>query len=65
LETGLEMEVLLRKGCRVMQGYLFGKPMPGDAVTQWVQTQLLPRKAEWMQAAQPDGLQSQPYNSLG
>jgi len=56
VETQRQTDVLHRLGCRVMQGYLFAKPMAGAAVTEWFETQLMPRKAEWMQAGLADGL---------
>ncbi|WP_374436473.1 putative bifunctional diguanylate cyclase/phosphodiesterase [Inhella sp.] len=64
VETPRQMDVLLRQGCRVMQGYLFAKPMSGDSVVQWVEQILLPRQADWLRHALPDGLESLPQ-SLG
>ncbi|MBH9553552.1 putative bifunctional diguanylate cyclase/phosphodiesterase [Inhella gelatinilytica] len=55
VETPRQLDVLRRLGCRVMQGYLFAKPMPGDEVERWVETQLRPRKAEWLRDCVQDG----------
>ncbi len=38
-----QMEVLQRLGCNVMQGYMFCRPVPGDALEQWIETAVLPR----------------------
>jgi EAL domain-containing protein (putative c-di-GMP-specific phosphodiesterase class I) len=32
VETESQCEMLTALGCRVMQGYLFGKPMPAEAL---------------------------------
>ncbi len=48
VETIRQMEVLHRLGCRVMQGFLFAKPMPPDEIPTWVATTVLPRQAEWI-----------------
>ncbi len=48
VETMRQMEVLQRLGCFLMQGFLFSRPIPPDAVEQWLQEVVLPRKAPWM-----------------
>ncbi|RVT83139.1 putative bifunctional diguanylate cyclase/phosphodiesterase [Inhella crocodyli] len=48
VETIRQMEVLHRLGCRVMQGFLFAKPMPPDEIPTWLATTVLPRQAEWI-----------------
>jgi EAL domain-containing protein (putative c-di-GMP-specific phosphodiesterase class I) len=48
VETIRQMEVLHRLGCRVMQGFLFAKPMPAHEVPRWLENTVVPRQAEWM-----------------
>jgi diguanylate cyclase (GGDEF)-like protein len=48
VETIRQMEVLHRLGCRVMQGFLFAKPMPPQEIQRWLETTVVPRQAEWM-----------------
>lgn len=48
VETIRQMEVLHRLGCRVMQGFLFAKPMPAYEVQRWLENTVVPRQAEWM-----------------
>jgi predicted signal transduction protein with EAL and GGDEF domain/DNA-binding response OmpR family regulator len=48
VETIRQMEVLHRLGCRVMQGFLFAKPMPAHEVQRWLENTVVPRQAEWM-----------------
>ena len=43
VETTTQLDALCALGCRVMQGYLFAKPMPADAVAHWVKTAVLAR----------------------
>jgi diguanylate cyclase (GGDEF)-like protein len=35
---------LYRQGCRLMQGFLFGKPMPADLLTPLLERPILPRR---------------------
>jgi diguanylate cyclase (GGDEF)-like protein len=37
IEEATQREVLLSKGCRVMQGYLIGRPMPADEISALLQ----------------------------
>jgi len=48
VENMRQMEVLHRLGCGVMQGFLFSKALPPDALEQWLQQTVLPRKAPWI-----------------
>ena len=38
-----QMEVLQRLGCSVMQGYMFCRPVSGQALEHWLETAVLPR----------------------
>ncbi len=51
VENLRQMEVLHRLGCGVMQGFLFSKPQPPEAIEAWLQQTVLPRKAPWIGAA--------------
>ncbi len=55
VETLRQMDVLHRLGCSVMQGYLFSKPLPADALEHWLRTTVLPRKAPWIVPADEGG----------
>jgi len=48
VESLRQMEVLHRLGCGVMQGYLFSRPIPADAIETWLEQTVLPRKAPWI-----------------
>jgi predicted signal transduction protein with EAL and GGDEF domain/DNA-binding response OmpR family regulator len=48
VENLRQMEVLHRLGCGVMQGFLFSRPIPADAVATWLEQTVLPRKAPWI-----------------
>ncbi len=37
VETAAHLAVLKELGCHVAQGYLFSKPLPGEAITRWLQ----------------------------
>ena len=39
VETERELDVLWKLGCDVVQGYLYSKPLPSDAFTEWYQAQ--------------------------
>ena len=38
VEEAQQRDVLVARGCRVMQGYLIGRPMDGDAISRLVRT---------------------------
>ncbi|MDP9043607.1 MAG: EAL domain-containing protein [Pseudomonadota bacterium] len=48
VENLRQMEVLHRLGCGTMQGFLFSRPQPPDAIETWLQQTILPRKAPWI-----------------
>jgi len=48
VETLRQMEVLHRLGCGLMQGFLFSRAMPPEAVQHWLENTVLPRKATWI-----------------
>ena len=48
VETLRQMEVLHRLGCGIMQGFLFSRPQPPEAIELWLQQTVLPRKAPWI-----------------
>lgn len=39
VETEAQRETLLRLGCKIGQGWLFGRPMDADAMTAWLRQQ--------------------------
>ena len=48
VENLRQMEVLHRLGCVVMQGFLFSRPQPPEAIETWLQQTILPKKAPWI-----------------
>ncbi len=48
VENLRQMEVLHRLGCEVMQGFLFSRPQPGEAIEAWVRETELPRLTPWI-----------------
>lgn len=40
IETIEELQVVRQSGCDVAQGFLLGRPMPGEELTQWIRQQL-------------------------
>ena len=48
VETLRQMEVLHRLGCRLMQGFLFSRPLPPEEMAVWREQTLLARKASWI-----------------
>jgi predicted signal transduction protein with EAL and GGDEF domain/DNA-binding response OmpR family regulator len=54
VENLRQMEVLHRLGCSVMQGFLFSRPIPADAIETWLEQTMLPRKAPWISRADND-----------
>ena len=51
VENLRQMEVLHRLGCGIMQGFLFSKAQPPEAIETWLQQTVLPRKAPWIAQA--------------
>lgn len=39
VETEQQRQLLLGMGCRLAQGYLFGRPMDSDAFGEWLATE--------------------------
>jgi|UPI000690A381 predicted signal transduction protein with EAL and GGDEF domain/DNA-binding response OmpR family regulator len=57
VENMRQMEVLHRLGCGMMQGFLFSRALAPEALEQWLQQTVLPRKAPWIvDAGEDDGL---------
>ena len=54
VETERQMEVLNRLGCTVMQGFLFSKAIPGDAVEAWLEQILERRRSPWFERSDLD-----------
>jgi predicted signal transduction protein with EAL and GGDEF domain len=52
VETKAQLDVIVSLGCRFIQGYLFSRPVPGDAVTRLI-AQLEPAAAVCEAAALP------------
>ncbi|GAP33769.1 EAL domain-containing protein [Piscinibacter sakaiensis] len=48
VENLRQMEVLHRLGCTVMQGFLFSRPQMPEAIENWLQQTVLPKKAPWI-----------------
>jgi predicted signal transduction protein with EAL and GGDEF domain len=48
VENLRQMEVLHRLGCGLMQGFLFSRPIPPEALQDWLEQTVLPRKAPWI-----------------
>ena len=48
VENLRQMEVLNRLGCSIMQGFLFSRPQPPEAIEQWMQQTMLPKIAPWI-----------------
>jgi predicted signal transduction protein with EAL and GGDEF domain/CheY-like chemotaxis protein len=55
VETLRQMEVLHRLGCRLMQGFLFSRPMPASEMAAWRDETLLARRAPWIVDRGDDG----------
>jgi EAL domain-containing protein (putative c-di-GMP-specific phosphodiesterase class I) len=55
VETLRQMEVLHRLGCRLMQGFLFSRPLPPERIAPWREQAILAHKAPWIVAAADDG----------
>ncbi len=65
VENLRQMEVLHRLGCGVMQGFLFSRPIPPDALEVWLQQTVLPRKAPWIGEAAPELVEAEAPRSGG
>ncbi len=65
VETLRQMEVLHRLGCGIMQGFLFSRPVPPEAMEQWLEQTVLPRKAPWFGSLQDDGEPEVPTRRVG
>jgi len=52
VENFRQMGELHRQGCRLMQGFMFSKPMPGNEMQHWLQNTVLPKKAPWIGAVE-------------
>ena len=55
VENLRQMEVLHRLGCGLMQGFLFSRPIPPEALQDWLEQTVLPRKAPWIGKASESG----------
>lgn len=53
VETLVQMEVLNRLGCSIMQGFLFSRALPASEVELWLRQTVLPRKAPWIAGVGP------------
>jgi predicted signal transduction protein with EAL and GGDEF domain len=51
VETTEQMQILARMGCAIMQGFLFSRPLPADALEDWIERVMLPKTAPWVAAA--------------
>ncbi|MBB5205930.1 putative signal transduction protein with EAL and GGDEF domain/DNA-binding response OmpR family regulator [Inhella inkyongensis] len=51
VETERQMAVLQDQGCHYMQGYLFAKPLPGEALDAWYRENLHENRAAWCVSA--------------
>ena len=54
VETLSQMQMLHRRGCSLMQGYLFSKPLPADDLERWWTQTVLPGTAPWMPLLKSD-----------
>ncbi|HRI18579.1 MAG TPA: EAL domain-containing protein, partial [Burkholderiaceae bacterium] len=56
VETLRQLEVLQRLGCRLMQGFLFSRPLPASEIGAWRQQTILARQGAWIdERAAEDG----------
>ena len=55
VETLRQMEVLTGLGCRLMQGFLFSRPLPAAELQGWCEQNLLNRRAAWIANRSDDG----------
>jgi EAL domain-containing protein (putative c-di-GMP-specific phosphodiesterase class I) len=52
VENLRQVSELERLGCTTMQGFLFSRPVPAEAVQRWVEEVVVPRRAPWLERAQ-------------
>jgi EAL domain-containing protein (putative c-di-GMP-specific phosphodiesterase class I) len=55
VETLRQMEVLQRLGCRLMQGFLFSRPLPPHEIEAWREQTILARQGAWIGPQGDDG----------
>ncbi len=48
VETLRQMDVLHGLGCRLMQGFLFSRPLPAEEMQAWCEHTLVERRAAWI-----------------
>ena len=48
VETLRQLEVLQRLGCRLMQGFLFSRPLPASEIEAWREQTILARQGAWI-----------------
>jgi predicted signal transduction protein with EAL and GGDEF domain/DNA-binding response OmpR family regulator len=52
VENLRQVSELERLGCTTMQGFLFSRPVPAEAVQRWVEEVVVPRRAPWLERVQ-------------
>jgi EAL domain-containing protein (putative c-di-GMP-specific phosphodiesterase class I) len=56
VETLRQLEVLQRLGCRLMQGFLFSRPLPAAEIELWRAQTIVARQGAWIgERADEDG----------
>lgn len=60
VETAEQCDVLVTLGCDELQGYLYARPMPADALQQWVQDRLQAQQQQEHEQAQQGQQGQQP-----
>ena len=65
VENLRQMEVLHRLGCGLMQGFLFSRPQPPEAIEAWLKQTVLPRKAPWIGRAEDSVAEAPVYAGSG
>ena len=64
VETLRQMEVLHRLGCRLMQGFLFSRPLPPEEMQAWREQTLLAQQAPWIIERGDEGPDDLPRSKL-
>ena len=59
------MEVLHRLGCRLMQGFLFSRPLPPAEMEAWREQTLLARQATWIVERGEEGVDDETAELAG